>query len=246
MKKSLKGFTLVEVMVILVILGILITIGVANFTGYVEKAQFNSCLSDRQMLESLAVTECKINPQLKAIVEADSSAFFKYVKDGEEFRTNSCICGGEYSAYVETTTVDGKPKKTIKIRCSFHDDKYVYSYLDNAKAAFEAAKEDLKRQYVTGDEVGAKFKEQFGGKFPETTIDGKTYYIQVNKFSDAKTPVIYLATSSSRTWKVNYIYIESEKQWYKTKNTGGEWLTSMKIVNNKIADGSLVKTSDVR
>ena len=246
MKKSAKGFTLIEVMVVLVILSIVITIGAANFTGYVEKAQLNSCLSERQMLENVAVTECKINPQLKAIVTADSSAFFKYVKDGEEFRTNNCICGGVYSAYIDTATVDGKEQKTIKISCSFHSDKYAFSYLENAKNALEAAKAAAGKNYVSGDQVAAQFREQFDGKYPTVSLGDKTYYVQVNKFSDFNEPVIYLTKGSAKTWRATHIYIESEKQWYKTTDPNGKYLTSMVVVRSSITNGSLVKTTDVR
>lgn len=119
--RRVKGFTLVEIMIVLVILAILAVMATSQFSGFVERAQRDICDGQKSILENLAVTECRINPLLPELVKNNPSNFFKYVKDGEDYRKGKCPCGGTYSAKVETYTEDGKDKVRIKIVCSEHD-----------------------------------------------------------------------------------------------------------------------------
>ncbi len=47
-----RGFTLVEVMIVVLVLSILMAIAVANFQGARDKSQLSSCLSNLRQIES--------------------------------------------------------------------------------------------------------------------------------------------------------------------------------------------------
>ncbi len=55
MLKNKKGFTLVELMMVVVILGVLTIMAIPTFNGYTLKSEKNVCASNRKMIEEAAV-----------------------------------------------------------------------------------------------------------------------------------------------------------------------------------------------
>ena len=52
MKRMLKGFTLVEIMIVVAIIAILAAVAIPNFIRYRKTAQMNACISNLKQLQA--------------------------------------------------------------------------------------------------------------------------------------------------------------------------------------------------
>ena len=68
--KNNKGFTLVELLIVVVILGIVATVTVFAVKGMTDKAKTNTCAADRKAVE-VAVETYHANTGAYALTEAD-------------------------------------------------------------------------------------------------------------------------------------------------------------------------------
>lgn len=82
-----KGFTLVELIVVLVILGILLAIGVPSILGYMDKKKADECAINRQAILLDLSAERILSPgkTLQAIIETEKEKY-------------QCPAGGVYEA----------------------------------------------------------------------------------------------------------------------------------------------------
>lgn len=78
MKKMLKGFTLVEIMIVVAIIAILAAVAIPNFVRYRKTSQMNACISNLKQLQG-AIEQAKMagtaTPGMTDIVGSD-----KYIK----------------------------------------------------------------------------------------------------------------------------------------------------------------------
>ena len=90
MKKMLKGFTLVEIMIVVAIIAILAAVAIPNFVTYRKTSQMNACISNLKQIQS-AVEQAKMKgtttPGWTDIVGTD-----KFIKV-----TPVCPAGGSYT-----------------------------------------------------------------------------------------------------------------------------------------------------
>ena len=90
MKLKKKGFTLVEIMIVVAIIAVLAAVAIPNFVKYRKTSQMNACISNLKQIQT-AVEQArmngKANPGWDDIVGSDL-----YIKV-----TPHCPAGGSYS-----------------------------------------------------------------------------------------------------------------------------------------------------
>ena len=96
MKSMKKGFTLVEIMIVVAIIAILAAIAIPNFIKYRTESQTNACESTRASIVTAAENWCSKPANASAttctlndLAPTDGSGYFKSVP--------SCPAGGTYT-----------------------------------------------------------------------------------------------------------------------------------------------------
>ena len=89
MKKMLKGFTLVEIMIVVAIIAILAAVAIPNFVRYRKESQKNACISNLKQLQT-AVEQAKMAGGTGAWTEIIGKE--KFIKV-----TPTCPAGGSYT-----------------------------------------------------------------------------------------------------------------------------------------------------
>lgn len=246
MKIKVKGFTLVEIIIIVIILGIIMAVTVPSVIGYIDRTDERECNAATSMLESAAAAELKITPTLKDAVIADPTCVFSAIESGEKMRTTACPCGGEYKAKYDSVN------KKIVITCSYHDAGNIVS---SYQSVINTIRNDYMKthSYLSGQKLNELLKEQYGGSLPTTEIDGKSYFIKGNTAVGTTSPVLYLSTNSStNSWYGFYFYDSENDQWYISarvhpynKRPEEVCITSKDAFEKAIANGQLVPTDKV-
>ena len=101
MKKFHKGFTLVEIMIVVAIIGLLVAIALPNFVIARKKSQMNTCKANMKQIDG-AVSQYKLDSTSTnvvadaAILAALSPTYIKTVP--------SCPAGGNYAIVQESPT----------------------------------------------------------------------------------------------------------------------------------------------
>ncbi len=109
-KTQSGGFTLVEIMIVIAIIGMLAAVAIPNFVKAREKAQTTACISNLQQLEGAintwALSNKKGSGDAVTMDDIKNSGFIRLDASGN---IPGCPGGGTYSV----TTVDANPTCTM-------------------------------------------------------------------------------------------------------------------------------------
>ena len=96
MKKMLKGFTLVEIMIVVAIIAILAAVAIPNFISYRKQSQATACVANLKQIQAakeMWYMNSSTDPQLTDLVGSE-----KKIKT-----TPICPAGGTYTVGDSTT-----------------------------------------------------------------------------------------------------------------------------------------------
>ena len=133
--KSKKGFTLVELMIVVVIMAILVAVAVPIFSAVTKNAQKKTCDANKREIVSQLTNYCIGNNNMDDIFNEDDDFVITFdgatgditspgnkitKEDVEAMFQEVPYCPVENSEYVVTLTKEtGSP--TIDVECSIHD-----------------------------------------------------------------------------------------------------------------------------
>ena len=90
--RSKAGFTLVEIMIVVAIIGLLAAIAIANFVKARGTAQKNACINNLRQIDG-AKEQWALEKKLKADTAANTDEINAYIKGGAP----KCPGGGSYT-----------------------------------------------------------------------------------------------------------------------------------------------------
>lgn len=98
MKKMLKGFTLVEIMIVVAIIAILAAVAIPNFVRYRKTSQMNACISNLKQLQA-ACEQARMSNIATTFDTAGIIGSDKYIKV-----MPTCPAGGTYAPPADDTS----------------------------------------------------------------------------------------------------------------------------------------------
>jgi prepilin-type N-terminal cleavage/methylation domain-containing protein len=97
MRKSYKGFTLVEIMIVVAIIGLLVAIALPNFVIARKKSQMNSCKANLKQIDG-AIQQYLLDTAnatpVSSVADAESVLMPNYIKGSD---LPACPAYGDYT-----------------------------------------------------------------------------------------------------------------------------------------------------
>lgn len=215
-RKKNNGFTLVELIVVVVILGVLAAILVPQYIQYVERSREGVCASNRAAIER----EISIARSL-----SDAGLTREQAKAFLDSHSGKTICPGG-----GTISVDyDNSAEYYTVLCSEHGDLPNRAAMDTLKKfqdiinnyndyGINSFNNDLFRNYYRNHFTNVK------GQWDSISYNGNTYYIQpyIDAWGEGASKEFYLYANTQSTgnggWNTNLIYNHEDNRWYTPKN----------------------------
>ncbi|MEG0823271.1 MAG: type II secretion system protein [Erysipelotrichaceae bacterium] len=259
-----KGFTLLELIVVLAILGVLSLIILANFNTTIDDATGARCVNDKQELANAYNRELMLNSS----TNPEELLIEILANDDHKYFGNDAQCAKQGHLY----PIYDANKRLTGFVCSEHDknnpvlhnavankvmNDYHKIYQDYVSG--KITKEELKTQ---SNLFVQKYYETLYGGFPTLTIDEQEYevYPYIKGLDDTKVPsslnmsevVIYAKASGSgltNDYNTNYIYrlnpgSTTKGTWYHSSNTINLATINNEDITKLINDKQLKKLND--
>lgn len=110
-RKQRKGFTLVELMIVVAIILILASVGVSSYTHYTQLARRAKCVSNLRVIHEAKMAWAVDNPTEKSVADLTALATGGYFRGkAEAGNVPTCPSGGVYSYELAISDVAVKPK----------------------------------------------------------------------------------------------------------------------------------------
>lgn len=118
LRRARRGFTLIEIMIVIAIIGILAGVAIHNYNRARQKARKEACSQTTKAIESAAELYLTENR-----MPINSTLTLQDLLKGGQLKTQPvCPGGGSYSVVVQATQ-EGGYAGHIDVKCTIHGDK---------------------------------------------------------------------------------------------------------------------------
>lgn len=209
-KRRSPGFTLVEVIVVLIILAILAAIGIPALLGYIEKTQRGVCLANTAAIARIAQPMLLLDDKLAGNITADSTYLFDYVERENLVDGDGCPTDGTYRAYLLANN-------RLMVVCSRHPEGASGKIITDIAKEYQANSSG----FLQGSDFRKEIIDRFGGELPAVMVDGTAFFLKINYDGNPRQVMVFAspggAGNAGTQWQAKYYYDNENDQWYHYK-----------------------------